>query len=176
MVLGQRSLTQAKACAYQLRQPTQATSFMFGPLVARPSSCMHGQRLRRKIKSLKRRIKRSKWVPSYWQTPDRVASRQRHQNLSDISVTRHDGSAPTSLLTLPVELRLLIYHHVFSTPSSSGMCENGDHEKDAPVLEHLTHYPINCLWRSPGRLIAKPPNVHSNVRVRIIIIVVVFKP
>ena len=120
-------------------------------------------KLREKYRTLKSRVKRSNWVPSHWQVPDALEARACHQNLSDVSIERSGDSQSPFLRLLPLEIRLRIYEFVFSDPGL--LLEQQDATPpEGESLKAISHHPINCLWRIPGRLVAKPPNPDRSVR------------
>ena len=114
------------------------------------------RRLREKYRNLKSKVKRSNWIPSHWQVPDALETRAEHQKLSDLSIDRSGNPDSLFLRMLPLEIRLRIYGIVFSDPALLL-----EHQDTAPSegesLKAINHHPINCLWRIPGRLVAKSP-------------------
>ncbi|KAL9129639.1 MAG: hypothetical protein Q9217_001957 [Psora testacea] len=112
-----------------------------------------------KLRSLKSRLKRSKWTPIYWQTPEPLELRRHHQNLSNATICHTRNAQSLLLRALPFEIRLRIYEYVFSHPPLRYPLADSDQNAQVRGLLDASHFPINCIWRGrlPGRLIAQPP-------------------
>ena len=112
-------------------------------------------KLRQKLRNLRIKIKRSDWIPNQWQTPDPLETRRNDQNLSNVTLDAAKNPTSRFLGVLPYEIRLQVYEYVLSDLDVL-------YQQELPlvgfeILKDIKHHPINCLWRIPGRLIAKLP-------------------
>ena len=119
-------------------------------------------RLRMKTRELRMALKRLKWIPSSWQKPEAISSQRRPNPKLSICSLRSPANAETLFLSvLPAEIRLRIYEYFLSDPPVWGI--SGHAPSPAYALEYVRHYPINAMWRVPGRLRASTPSVYNPV-------------
>ena len=128
-----------------------------------PCAEVNRDRLRQKLRNIKRKIKALPWIPEYLQTPGSLSSRRYPtKNLSSSFLRNSSNSECPLLRLLPAEIRVKVFEYVLTDPSLTYGELSSPEPSPFGTLESID-CPVNCLWRIPGRLIAKPPSPCASV-------------
>ena len=113
-------------------------------------------KVQQQLRKFRQKVKKIPWLPEHLQRPELLAPRRfPNANLSSSHVDNTSEHDQPLLFKLPAEIRLKIYEYVIAEPDDDHL----DHLsfESTSVFHSITALPINCIWRVPGRLIAKPP-------------------